>query len=358
MIPFNDLTRAADLGWALKTVADVLDTGRYIHGPEHGAFEGEFAYYLGGGYALGCASGTDALELALRAVGVTHGDKVMTVANAGFYSTAAIRRIGAKPVYVDVTPSGLCLDYAQAASKLSSYFGAVVVTHLYGRVADSIDALASLCRGFGVPLVEDCAHAAGARLSGKPAGAFGNAAAFSFYPTKNLGCLGDGGAVFTQDSAVAERVERLRQYGWDERYHVTLAGGFNSRLDEIQAAVLRERLTKLDDLNQRRRNIALLYLGALPGHAGSMPVRFGDSYVAHLAVVLAADRDRLRAALDAADIATAVHYPIPDHRQQAWPHKESLPVSEDACNRVVSLPCFPEMTDEEVERVCLALAAL
>jgi dTDP-4-amino-4,6-dideoxygalactose transaminase len=236
---------------------------------------------------------------------------------------------------------------------------AVVVTHLYGLVAD-IEDIVGLCRPHGVAVVEDCAQAAGARRGNRRAGALADAATFSFYPTKNLAALGDGGAVTTDRDDVAERVRLLRQYGWSPKYEVTVADGRNSRLDEVQAAVLRTRLRQLDEWNERRREIARRYAGALAPETGRLVAREGGDYVAHLAVVLAEEREDLRARLDTAGIGTDIHYPVADHHQPAWRGDYpdlSLPVTERAVASVLSVPCFPELTDEEVDRVCEVLHA-
>jgi dTDP-4-amino-4,6-dideoxygalactose transaminase len=237
---------------------------------------------------------------------------------------------------------------------------AVVVTHLYGLLGD-VGGVAALCRDRGIALVEDCAQAAGARLDGRRAGGFGDVAAFSFYPTKNLAALGDGGAVATDSDDVADRVRRLRQYGWDQKYRVSLRGGRNSRLDELQAAVLRIRLGRLDEWNARRRQIARRYAAVLAPGVGLFVAGDGENYVAHLAVILAEDRERLRDTLEVAGIATDVHYPIADHRQPAWRDDYAdveLPVTEHAVAHVLTVPCFPELTEDEIERVCEVLGGL
>jgi aminotransferase EvaB len=337
-----------------------LESGRYVLGPEHAAFESELADYVGVSHCVGVASGTDALELALIAVGCRPGDSILNAANCGGYTTAAARRAELVVHFADVDPATLCLSRGTVEAALTPEVRAVVVTHLYGVLAD-IEEIAALCRDRGVALVEDCAQAAGARRDGRRAGAFGDAAAFSFYPTKNLAALGDGGAVTGDRDHVAETVRSLRQYGWERKYDVVLSGGRNSRLDELQAAVLRIRLTHLDEGNQRRRAIVSRYADALPLHAGRFAARTGEDYVAHLAVVVTEDRERVRAALEAAGIGTAVHYPIADHRQAAWAEEYEgvhLPVTEHAVEHVLTLPCFPELTEDEVGRVCEVLRGL
>jgi dTDP-4-amino-4,6-dideoxygalactose transaminase len=338
----------------------VLASGWYVHGPEHTAFETELAGFVGARHCLGVASGTDALQLALLAVGCGAGDEILTAANCGGYTTAAARALGLDVRFADVDADTLCLSRATVEEGLGPRTRAVVATHLYGRLAD-VAGIAELCRERGIALVEDCAQAAGARSGGRRAGTFGDAAAFSFYPTKNLAALGDGGAVVTRSDDVAERVRRLRQYGWERKYEVASRGGRNSRLDELHAAVLRVRLPLLDEWNARRRQIVGRYAGVLPAGAGRLVAAPGEEYIAHLAVVLADDRERLRARLDAAEVASDVHYPIADHRQPAWisdyPDVQ-LPVTEHAVEHVLTLPCFPELTEEEIERVCEVLRGL
>jgi dTDP-4-amino-4,6-dideoxygalactose transaminase len=218
-----------------------------------------------------------------------------------------------------------------------------------------------VCRDRGVAVVEDCAQAAGARRGGRAAGSFGDVAAFSFYPTKNLAALGDGGAVLTDCGDVADRVQQLREYGWDSRFRVTTGGGWNSRLDELQAAILRVRLRHVEAWNERRREVVAAYVAALPPAAGRFVRGDGEEFVAHLAVLVASDRDVVRAVLDAAGVATDVHFPIADHRQPAWADEYaevSLPATEHAVEHVLTVPCFPELTDEEIGAVSAALATL
>ena len=361
-VPVSDPSRAAlALREELAGVFErFLASGRYILGPEHAAFETEFAAFVGVGHCVGVASGTDALELALSAVGCRSGDAILTAANCGAYTTGTARRRGFRVRFADVDPETLGLSRSTVEEALSPDVRAVVVTHLYGLLAD-VERIAALCRDRGIALVEDCAQAAGARRNGRRAGSFGDAATFSFYPTKNLAALGDGGAVTTDRPDVAERVRLLRQYGWDRKYRVSLRGGQNSRLDELQAAVLRTRLGRLDELNKRRRSIADRYAKELAPAVGRFVALKGEDYVAHLAVVVAEDREALRSALDSAGIGTDVHYPIADHQQPAWSDEYAdvrLPVTEHAVTHVLTVPCFPELTEEEIERVCEVLRAL
>ncbi len=368
-LPVNDISRhvaplAAEIGDALGRV---LSSGWFVLGQEVSAFEKEFAAYLDVAHCVGVASGSDALELALRAVGVTRGNRVLTVANAGGYASLAILAIGATPVYVDVDPRTLLICPVEVERLLASCRDdplprAMVVTHLYGQVAD-VPALRELAGRYDVAVVEDCAQAHGAALDGLRCGGLADAAAFSFYPTKNLGALGDGGAVTTRDPAVARRVRALRQYGWSAKYRADEPGGRNSRLDEMQAAVLRLLLPRLDSYNARRNRIAALYREALAEHPTLSPVGSGRTgEVDHLFVVRTPDRDGLQRALADRAISTEVHYPVPDYdqpavRAQLGRHApgEPLPVTEAACREVLTLPCFPELQDAEVMRVAEAV---
>lgn len=340
-----------------SAIERVLGRGRYVHGPDHAAFEDELAAFLGVDHCAGVASGTDALELALAAVGCTLGDEVITAANAGGYTTAAARKLGCVLGYADVDPMTLGLSAATVEPALTDATRAVVATHLYGQMCD-VEGIGELCRSRGIAVVEDCAQAAGARRGGRRAGSFAHAAALSFYPTKNLAAIGDGGAVVTGDAEIDERVRSLRQYGWSENYRAGIAGGWNSRLDELQAAVLRLGLPRLDERNERRQEIVSRYAEALPADAGRFVRSDGEDYVAHLAVIVADDRARLAAALGAARVDTDVHYPVADYDQPAWRTDIRLPVTDHAVTHVLTVPCFPELTDDEVGVVCGVLRGL
>lgn len=336
-----------------SAVQQVLDSHWYVLGQQVQSFESEFARYIGAEDCVSVANGTDALELALRAVGVTPGDKVVAAANAGFYGSTAIHSIGAVPLYVDVDEASLTMSPSALEQALISRPVAVIVTHLYGQMAD-MHALSALCERAGVPLIEDCAQAHGAVLSGCKAGNWGQLACFSFYPTKNLGALGDGGAITTNDSALAACVRTLRQYGWSHKYTVAVPGGRNSRLDEMQAAILRCKLPLLDVHNAQRRHIAARYNLAFIKLPLQCPPSVEDDYVAHLYVVRTHQRDALRAYLQAQCIATDTHYPIADHMQPAYPQAglaSALDVTQIACATVVSLPCYPGMLETDVDRV-------
>jgi dTDP-4-amino-4,6-dideoxygalactose transaminase len=353
-VPLNDLQRvhAANAGPLEAALRRVLASGRYILGEQVEGFEAEFAAYCGARFCTGVANGSDALELALTALGIVPGDRVVTVANAAMYATLAILRAGARPLYADVDPGTLTMAVDSLRECLRQGPRAIVVTHLYGRLA-GMEEIGALARDAGIPVVEDCAQAHGAARSGRKGGSFGAIGTYSFYPTKNLGALGDGGALVTSDEQLAEKLRALRQYGWTRKYEVSLSGGRNSRLDEMQAAVLRHKLPLLDAANARRRQIAARYSAAISHPEIRVPDAAGEGYVAHLYVVRSALRASLRAWLAERQIGTDIHYPIPDHRQPVFTDDAPpvLPETERACREVLTLPCFPELEEAEVQSV-------
>ncbi len=340
------------------SISRVIERHRYLSGPELDRFEAAFAEYCGVGYCIGVANGTDALEIALRALNVVPGDRVAVVANAGFYGSTAVRAIGAVPVYVDIDPATLQMSPAALSEVLRLRPTAVIATHLYGLLSD-IEAIVAVATEGGVPVIEDCAQAHGARRDGKRAGSFATIGCFSFYPTKNLGAVGDAGGIVTNDPALAARIRRLRQYGWAAKYHVKTAGGRNSRLDEIQAAVLGDRLPHLDAWNAERRSIAARYVAGLAGLPLTCPPSLTEDYVAHLFVIQVEDRDRFREHMAARGVSTDVHYPVPDHHQLAYGPEQHPPLAatERACERVVTLPLFPGLADADIDTVIEAVAS-
>lgn len=343
-----------------SAVGRVIDSGWLVLGPEVKKFEQAFANYLELAHCISVANGTEAIELGLKALGVRPGQRVATVANAGMYTTTALLAIGAEPFFMDVDPVSRNAPLAEVERALAAGVSAVVVTHLYGLAAPEIGAIAQRCARQGVPLLEDCAQAHGARVGGQRVGSFGDAASFSFYPTKNLGALGDGGAVVTPHAAIAQKVASLRQYGWTTKYQVADAGARNSRLDEMQAAVLSVFLPDLDRANDRRRAIASQYASLITHPAVDVPAPGGPEYVAHLYVVRSTGRDALRAHLRSRDIAAEVHYPIPDHRQPVFGDRFAslrLEHTERLSREILTLPCYPEMTDEQVRQVAAAVNA-
>jgi dTDP-4-amino-4,6-dideoxygalactose transaminase len=326
-------------------------------GEEVAAFEKEFSEYLGLSHCISVANGSEALELALRGLGVGPGDRVITVANAGFYSSTAIHAVGAEPIYVDVDPVSLTMCPILLKKALSVPAKVVIITHLYGQLAE-IETLVSIAKSADAMVLEDCAQSHGASRNGKLAGSYGDIACFSFYPTKNLGALGDGGAIATDNLYLAERVIQLRQYGWSKKYEVSLQGGRNSRLDEMQAAILRQKLALLDSWNAQRRDIAKRYNEAFANLDMLLPPSIDEDYVAHLYVIRLKNRRDFAAFLKNRNISTDVHYPIPDHLQPAYRLSQSpcLTVTEIASQDVISLPCFPGLTDFEVQRVINAVS--
>jgi len=302
--------------------------------------------------------GTDAVALALRSCGIEPGDEVLTVSHTAVATVAAIEQIGAVPVFADIDPVTRCLAPATIPALVSPRMRAVVVVHVYGQPALMADIM-TVAASHGLKVVEDCAQAHGAAIDGRRVGTFGDAAAFSFYPTKNLGAIGDGGAVATNDSGVAERCRWLREYGWKERY-ISFMPGTNSRLDELQATILRVKLPRLSADNARRREIALRYDGALAGSSLVPPASVpGTLHAMHLYVVESSARDELERFLYARGIGTARHYPLPIHQQPAYTGRirggEYLTVTERLYGRILSLPMYPELRDEQVERICKAL---
>ncbi len=364
-IPMGDLKRQYEaLGPELDAaVLRVLRSGWYVLGPEVDAFEAAFATYCGAQYCVGVASGTDALYLALAALEIGPGDEVITVANAGIYQVAAIVQTGATAVFADSDPATHTMTPAALEAAITPRTRAILPVHLYGRLAN-MPAINAIAARHGLAVVEDAAQAHGAWLpnpAGVPqrAGTWGRLACFSFYPSKNLGAVGDGGAMVTNDAALAERVRRLRQYGWERKYVTAEAGGRNSRLDELQAALLRVKLSQLDAWNMARRERAVWYGELLAATPLALPPD-EPGHVYHLYVVATAQREALRAHLSAAGVATDVHYPLPAHRQSGYPAPQmrgagTLPHTEAAAQSVLSLPLFPELTRDEVEQVARAV---
>ena len=349
-------------------VARAMGSGWYVLGEEGRAFEAEFAGWLGGGLAVGCGNGTDAVALALRALGAGPGMTVATVSHTAVGTVAAIEMTGAVPLLLDIEPDYYTLDPQELGAVLASPpaglppVGAVVAVNLYGQMAD-LDAIGALCARHGVALIEDCAQAHGASLGGRRAGTVGAAGAFSFYPTKNLGGFGDGGLVATRDAALAARIGALRQYGWRQG-QVSELRGVNSRLDELQAAILRAKLPYLDAQNARRQAIAAAYDAALAGRRYAPPVRrAGGVHVFHQYVLRVPGRAAVQARLRAKGIATGIHYAMPVHLQPAYADRVAMgpaacSASARAAGEVMSLPIHPELTDTQVDLVCAALREL
>lgn len=357
-VAFNDLSRGwlADSAEVTEACSRVIRSGKYIQGPEHDLFEIELAMYLGVRVTLGVASGTDALQIALRAVGCEQGSKVITVANAGGYTSVVASEIGCEIIYCDVDPLSLVMTEATLEPLLSSDIHAVVVTHLYGNVAP-VKRIRELCDPLGIYVIEDCAQVLGGKSGASHAGALGHIATFSFYPTKNLGGIGDGGAIATNDMKLAARVRSLREYGWGKKYSIDISGGKNSRLDEIQAAILRIGLTRIEVSNKLRRAVLEHYRLAFENCPIKMVNNKDENSTVHLAVVRVPKdigRDYIRQELLRRGIQTAVHYPILDCDQAGLGKSRSsieLPESREATAEILSLPCFPEISQQESSAV-------
>jgi len=335
-----------------NAIRRVLESGRYILGEEVRAFEREFADYVGVRHAIGVGSGTEALHLALAACGIGPGDEVITVAHTAIATVAAIELCGATPVLVDIEPDYFTLDAARLQSAITPRTRAIIPVHLYGQPAD-LGAIFSVAARHGIRVIEDCAQAHGATYREKRVGSWGDLACFSFYPTKNLGAIGDAGAVTTNDAELADKVRCLREYGWSER-NVGHMSGWNSRMDELQAAILRVKLRFLDADNERRRRIASLYDALLVESDLILPPRREDAtHVFHLYVVRSAERDELLQRLHANGVGAMIHYPVPVHLQKNICADE-LPNTERIAREILSLPIYPELTDVEVQGVAEA----
>ena len=362
-VPFYDLApQHAPLREALDAAyARVLERGHFILGPEVEAFEAEFAAWCGAPHCVGCSNGLDALQLILLAAGIGPGDEVIVPAHTFVATWMAVSAVGATPVGADCDSVTANLDPAAAAAALTPRTKAIIAVHLYGRPAD-MNALRRLADQHALLLVEDAAQAHGATLEGRRAGTLGDAAAFSFYPTKNLGALGDAGAVVTTDPVLAARVRRIANYGSREKYHHT-EFGLNARLDELQAALLRVKLPHVDSWNAERQALAASYDAALREFASLLrpPLAAPDeaTSVWHLYVVQSEDRDAIQSRLAAADIQTLIHYPVAPHRQDAYraSANSAFPVAEALSRRVLSLPLYPGMDEAAVTQVAAVLSA-
>lgn len=339
-------------------VAKVLASGWYILGSEVKGFEAEFAKFVGVGHGIGVANGTDALEIALRALGVGPGDKVATVSHTAVATVAAIELVGAEPVLLDIDPGRYTMDADELAEVLKREpIKAVIPVHLYGQPA-AIDRIVQMCDAAKVPVIEDCSQAHGAMLGNRQVGAFGRIACWSLYPTKNLGAFGDGGIVATDDADLAQRVREIREYGWRERY-VSAITGMNTRLDELHAAMLRVRLRYLPADNARRQAIARIYDAELRNIDKPL-VASGVAHVYHQYVIRHPLREKLRQRMKAMGVGTNVHYPMPVHLQPAYVGRVKLgpkgcKATEVAAQEVLSLPMFPELTDEQARKVVQAV---
>jgi dTDP-4-amino-4,6-dideoxygalactose transaminase len=355
-IPFLSLRPGDDASLVRRAIDRVVERGWFILGPELEALERELAQASGTAAAVGVNTGTDALALLLRAMGIGPGDEVITSPLSAAYSALAIMMTGARPVFADIDPLRLTLDPDAAAAAITSKTAAIMPVHLYGQAAD-MKAFASLASRHGLALMEDCCQAHVGTCDGRPVGTFGAGGGLSFYPTKNLGALGDAGAVITNDTTLAEKIKRIRNGGQTAKYlHEEF--GVNSRLDEMQAAILRERLALLPAWTARRRALGARYRAALAGVAQVVvPPEFDAGHVYHLFPVLTPARDALQRHLSANGIETLIHFPIPIPRQRALASEQptQCPVADRVCNEVFSLPLYPSLPDAAIDRVADAI---
>ena len=357
-IPMVDLKGQYQL---LKTeldsaVLNALSETRYILGPNVQAFEQETADYLGVAHALGCGSGTDALHLALLATGIKPGDEVITSPFTFIATAEAIRYVGATPVFVDIDPVSFNLDCDLVKAAITDKTTAIMPVHLFGQPAD-MDNLGAIASQHDLVIIEDCAQSFGASFGTAKTGSIGHAGAFSFFPSKNLGCFGDGGLVTTNDDEVARQIKIYRNHGSSQQYHHDVIG-YNSRLDELQAAILRVKLHHIDDFNQGRLRVAKTYNRLLADSDIVTPTIPDDrDHIFHQYTTLTDKRDAIREVLAAEEIACAIYYPIPLHQQKAFANttQPKLPIAEDVASRCLSFPIFPEMTEAMVETVCKAI---
>ena len=338
-----------------KAIKDVFNSGLFILGKQVESFEKEFASYLGVKHAIGVGSGTEAIHLALVAHGIKQGDEVITVPNTAVPTVSAIDFAGATPVFVDIDPDSHGMDITKLEKKITKKTNAIVPVHLFGHAAD-MDPLMEISKKHNLIVVEDACQAHGALYKNKKVGTIGNAGAFSFYPTKNLGAYGDAGMVVTNDKEIADRIKYLRNYGETEKRYSHKIRGFNSRLDEIQAAILRAKLKHLDKWNNQRKNLASEYSSMLSG--SSVKTAKEKEYSKschHLYVIRTKKRDELKKFLRDNEVITNIHYPIPIYMQEAYRYlgikKSECPVAEKYAERILSLPLYPQMPEEDVEKV-------
>jgi dTDP-4-amino-4,6-dideoxygalactose transaminase len=356
VIRFLELTPGEDAPDIEAAIRRVVTRGWFVLGPELEAFEQEFGRACRAPHAVGVGNGTDALSIALRALDIGPGSEVITSPLSAAYTALAIMAVGARPVFADIDPGRLTLDPSAVAAAVTPRTAAILPVHIYGQAAD-MPALVKIADRHGLAVIEDCCQAHLGTCGGIPVGSFGVAAAYSFYPTKNLGALGDGGALTTRDAAVAARARRLRNGGQTDRYRHD-EFGVNSRLDELQAAILRARLSFLPAWTERRRALAREYRAALSDAAAvTVPREHDAGHVYHLFPVLSAARDTVRAHLAAAGVETLIHYPIPISRQRAVASRDECPVADRVCGQIFSLPLYPALGREAIHSVAAALRA-
>lgn len=361
--PFSLQRQNRLLSGELKgAISRVIKKSNFILGEEVEAFEAEFAAYIGVKYAVGVGSGTDALFLSLMSLGIGPGDEVITVSNTAVPTCSAISIAGAKPVFVDIEKNYYTMNTRQVEASISTRTKAIIPVHLYGQAAE-MDSLRKIADKHSLAIIEDACQAHGTEYKGKKAGSLGLLGAFSFYPTKNLGCFGDGGLITTSDESLARKLKMLRFYGMeDKKTYWHPIKGVNSRLDEVQAAILRTKLPYLDSWNDRRRQIAALYNNLLPQEFIKLPPEPSYSrHNYHLYAIRAEKRNELQSYLHKNKTITAIHYALPVHLQGAYSElgykKGALPVTEEYAGQILSLPMFPELKDSEIEYVCMGIRA-
>jgi len=356
-VPFMQLMPGADRPAIDAAIRRVVDRGWYVLGPEVDGFEQAFAQATGAGHAVGVGTGTDAIAIILRGLGIGHGDEVITSPVSAAYTALACMMVGARPVFADIDPNRLTIDPDAIEAQITPRTRAILPVHLYGQPAD-MRAIAAIAARHHLALVEDCCQSHLASCGGTPVGSFGVAAAYSFYPTKNLGALGDGGAITTSDGALAARLKRLRNGGQTDRYHHGEMG-VNSRLDEIQAAILAARLPLLPGWTDARRAVARRYRDLLRGAPLFVPPERDAGHVYHLFPVLSPARERLQDWLRQRGIETLIHYPVPIPRQPALEREQPgyCPVADHVCAQVFSLPIYPGIPDSHVAQVAEAIHA-
>ncbi len=354
-IPFMNLRPGEDAAAVEAAIRRVVDRGWFVLGPEVDAFEKAYAEACGAGFAIGVGTGTDALVLILKALGIGRGDEVITTPLSAAYTALAVMMVGARPVFADIDPARLTLDPKAVEKAIGPDTAAIIPVHLYGQPA-AMDELAAIAARHDLAMIEDCCQAHLATAGGRPVGSFSVAAAYSFYPTKNLGALGDGGAITTNDGVLAERLKRLRNGGQTDRYHHG-EPGVNSRLDEIQAAILSARLAFLPTWTAQRRALAAVYRRELAGAGVTVPREFDAGHVYHLFPVLSTDRDGLKVRLAEAGIETLIHYPVAIPRQPALASElpADCPVANRVCTQVLSLPMYPSMPEAHAIEVAKAI---
>lgn len=358
MIKFNDISDRLNDDKIISSFKRVLNSGRLILGDQVSRFEKAFSNYLKIKYCVSVGNGSDAIEIALKSIGVQFKDKVATVANAGAYTTTSVLSMGATPIFMDIDKKTLLTTFQHVQKAYNQGAKAIVITHLFGVICPDISKISKFCNEKNILLVEDCAQCHGVEINGKKAGTFGDIACFSFYPTKNLGALGDGGAIVTNNKNYAKKSLSLRQYGWSTKYCLTEYGGRNSRLDELQAAVLLLFLPKLDHNNNKRRLIAQRYNDEIKNDNVLLPTYKKNESVFHLYVIRTKKRDSLQKYLLEHKITSAIHYPIPDHKQPiiaSMFNKIKLPVTEKNATEILSLPCNEFLNDKQVTFIISAI---